>query len=95
MTAQTKFRSLKLAPFDIYLRTLAFKVRNAVGSFLSDEEVIENIDVMANFMRGVYQGGVSISLGLKELISINISRNVLVPIRILAEHPQRIYCNFF
>lgn len=71
MTAQTKFRSLKLAPFDIYLRTLAFKVRNAVGSFLSDEEVIENIDVMANFMRGVYQGGVSISLRLKELIQIN------------------------
>uniref|UniRef100_V5GXP8 Neprilysin-2 n=1 Tax=Anoplophora glabripennis TaxID=217634 RepID=V5GXP8_ANOGL len=56
-TTTTTGRSVVLKPFDIFLRTIAFKVRNALGSFLSDEEVIENINVMANFMRGVYQGG--------------------------------------
>ncbi|KAJ8916562.1 hypothetical protein NQ315_000206 [Exocentrus adspersus] len=52
-----RFRSNTLAPFDVFLRSVAFKLRDAVGSFLSDEEVIANINDMANFMRGVYQGG--------------------------------------
>ncbi|KAJ8954193.1 hypothetical protein NQ318_005788 [Aromia moschata] len=46
-----------LAPFDIFLRKMATKVGRAIGGQIAEEEIIENIDVMANFMRGVYQRG--------------------------------------
>lgn len=71
-TDQTSIRTLTLAPFDVFLRTIAFKVRKAVGSFLSDEEVIANIDVMANFMKGVYAGGVSIDMRFRVAASVGI-----------------------
>ncbi|KAJ8982592.1 hypothetical protein NQ317_005064 [Molorchus minor] len=46
-----------LAPFDIFLRKMALKIRRAIGSHISEDKIIENIETMANFMRGVYQGG--------------------------------------
>ncbi|CAG9814974.1 unnamed protein product [Phaedon cochleariae] len=52
----TKGRSA-LRPFDIFLRKMAFKVRDALSVNVSDEQVIANINIMSNFMRGIFLGG--------------------------------------
>nr|XP_023027963.1 neprilysin-4-like [Leptinotarsa decemlineata] len=56
-----QLRSLKssppLKPFDIYLRKMAEKLRKATQSFIDQETMLRNIEVMSNFMRGVFLGG--------------------------------------
>lgn len=51
-----------LQPFDIFLRKMALKLRNASQSILTDEQVFNNIDKVAAFTRRVFTNGVSTTL---------------------------------
>lgn len=56
-----------LMPFDIFLRNITLKLRDATQNFgTSDTEIYENIDQMAAFMRQLYFGGVCYFKFLKE-----------------------------
>jgi hypothetical protein len=53
-------RSTTPAAFDVFLRTLAKNLLQQTNTTKSDEEIIAELDDMANFMRKLYVGGVSL-----------------------------------
>jgi membrane metallo-endopeptidase-like protein 1 len=51
-------RSTTPAAFDVFLRTLAKNLLQQTNTTKSDEEIIAELDDMANFMRKLYVGGI-------------------------------------
>lgn len=53
-------RSNKPIPFEEFIREMAFKLRDLEGTWKTNQEIINEISEMINFMRVLQPGGVSL-----------------------------------
>ncbi|XP_057663700.1 neprilysin-11-like [Diorhabda carinulata] len=75
-----------LQPFDIFLRQMSLKLRDACRSKLEDDQVFENLNAVVNFTRGVFTGGY---LGNASVETINGSSLYSVSLKQLNEWTVR------
>ncbi|KAG5878476.1 hypothetical protein JTB14_003163 [Gonioctena quinquepunctata] len=71
----------QLKPFDVFLIKMSHKLRKASRETIDEEEMMSNIAIMANFMRGIYLGGYIPANTPIE----NISNNTYITLRELNE----------